>query len=181
MALTATIHTFDISLSDVDRGCYETLALRVARHPSESGEYLVTRVLAYCLEYTEGITFSKGLSEPDEPALSVRDMTGSIMSWIEIGVPDAARLHKAGKASPRVVVYTHKDPSLLVRHLSGERIHRVANLELYAVDRGLVSDLVERLERRMVFDLSVNDRHLYVTLGEENLSGVIVPFGLGAE
>lgn len=181
MALTATIHTFDISLSDVDRGCYETLALRVARHPSESGEYLVTRVLAYCLEYTEGITFSKGLSEPDEPALSVRDMTGSIRSWIEIGVPDAARLHKAGKASPRVVVYTHKDPSLLVRHLSGERIHRVGNLELYAVDRGLVSDLVERLERRMVFDLSVNDRHLYVTLGEENLSGVIVPFGLGAE
>ena len=181
MALTATIHTFDISLSDVDRGCYETLALRVARHPSESGEYLVTRVLADCLEYTEGITFSKGLSEPDEPTLSVRDMTGAIKSWIEIGAPDAARLHKAGKASPRVVVYTHKDPSLLVRHLSGERIHRVGNLELYAVDRGLVSDLVERLERRMVFDLSVNDRHLYVTLGEENLSGVIVPFGLGAE
>jgi uncharacterized protein YaeQ len=180
MALTATIHTFDISLSDVDRGCYETLALRVARHPSESGEYLVTRVLAYCLEYTEGITFSKGLSEPDEPTLSVRDMTGVIKSWIEIGVPDAARLHKACKASPRVAVYTHKDPSLLVRHLSGERIHRVESLELYAVDRRLVSALAERLERRMVLDLSVNDRHLYVALGEETLSGVIVPFTLEA-
>jgi uncharacterized protein YaeQ len=179
MALTATIHTFEISLSDVDRGCYESLALRVARHPSESEEYLVTRVLAYCLEYTEGIAFSKGLAEPDEPALSVRDMTGTIKSWIEIGVPDASRLHKAGKVSPRVAVYTHKDPSLLVRHLTGERIHRGDELELYAVDRSLVTALVERLERRMVFDLSVSDRHLYLAFGEEQLSGVITPFRLG--
>src|SRR4051812_2041356 len=100
MALTATVYNFDVQLSDVDRNVYETLALRVARHPSETEEYLVTRVLAYCLEYTEGITFSKGLAEPDEPAVVVRDLTGALRVWVEVGAPTADRLHKASKASP---------------------------------------------------------------------------------
>src|SRR5512139_2177147 len=99
MAQTATIYNFEIDLADADRGIYETLALRVARHPSESEEYLVTRVLAYCLEYTEGIAFSKGLCEPDDAAIVVRDWSGRVQSWIEVGTPDAARLHKASKAS----------------------------------------------------------------------------------
>lgn len=175
MALTATIHTFEIALSHVDRCCYESLSLRVARHPSESGEYLVTRVLAYCLEYAEGIAFSKGLSEAEEPALSIKDMTGAWKAWIEIGVPDAARLHKAAKLSPRVVVYTHKDPSLLIRQLTGERIHRGENLEIYSIDRVLVAALVQRLMRRMTFDLTVSDRQIYVGLGDETISGVIEP------
>ncbi len=110
VALTATIYTADIDLADHDRGVYETLALRVARHPSESDEYLVTRLLAYALEYTEGLEFSTGgLSSPDDPALAVRDLTGALRAWIEIGWPDGARLHKAAKASPRVAVYPHKD------------------------------------------------------------------------
>src|SRR6188474_758341 len=133
MALTATIYNFEIDLADADRGVYETLDLRVARHPSESEEYLVTRVLAYCLEFAGGIEFSNGLSDPDEPAVSVRDLTGSIRVWIDIGSPDAARLHKASKAAARVVVYTHKDPAQLLRALDGERIHRADALELYAL------------------------------------------------
>ena len=141
VALTATIYNVDIDLADADRGVYETLALRVARHPSESEEYLVTRILAYTLEFREGIAFSSGLSDPDEPAISVRDLTGAIQSWIDIGIPDAARLHKASKAAPRVVVYTHKDPAQLVNRLSGERIHRVEALEVYAIDRRLVGAL----------------------------------------
>src|SRR6202040_199866 len=124
MAQTATIYNFDIELADADRNVYESLALRVARHPSESEEYLVTRVLAYAMEFTEGIAFSRGVSEPDEPAILVRDLTGAIRSWIEIGAPDGARLHKAAKASPRVAVYTHRDPAQLLRNLAGERIHR---------------------------------------------------------
>jgi uncharacterized protein YaeQ len=178
MALTATIHTFDIDLSDVDRGVYERLALKVARHPSETEEYLLTRVLAYALEYTEGITFSRGLAEPDEPAIAVRDLTGTLKAWIDVGAPDAARLHKASKASPRVAVYTHRDPSTLQRTLAGERIHRVEALELHAVDRDLLAALAERLDRRMTLGLSVNDRHLYVTVGGETLSGEVVRFGL---
>jgi uncharacterized protein YaeQ len=170
MALTATIYHFTIRLSDVDRGVYQTLELKVARHPSESEEYLVTRMLAYCLEYAEGIAFSRGLSEPDEPAIAVRDLTGALQTWVEIGSPDAARLHKAAKAAPRVAVYTHKDPAQLARALDGERIHRAEALELYSLGRDLVAALVRRLARRNDLDLSVNDRHLYVTIGGESLS-----------
>jgi uncharacterized protein YaeQ len=168
-----TIHTFDIELSDTDRGVYETLALRVARHPSETEEYLVTRVLAYCLEYAEGLTFSKGLAEPDDPALAVRDLTGAMRVWIDIGAPDAARMHRAAKSAARVVVYTHKDPRSVTRQWTGERIHRADALELYHVDRALLSALVARLERRMVFALSVSGGQLYVTIGGELVEGAV--------
>ena len=173
MALSATVYNFDVQLADVDRGVYETLALRVARHPSETEEYLLTRVLAYCLEYAEGIAFSKGLAEPDEPAITVRDLTGALRAWIEVGAPDAARLHRASKASPRVAVYTHKDPALLVRQLAGERIHRADALEIHAVDRELLAGMAERLDRRNAIELSVTERHLYVGMRGETLSGVV--------
>ena len=131
-------------------------------------------MLAYALEFTEGIAFSRGLSEPDEPAISVRDLTGAkVRVWIEIGSPDAARLHKASKSAPRVVVYTHKDPAQLVRNLAGERIHRADALELYSVDRGIVSALAARLERRMSFSLSINERDLYLSIGDATLTGAV--------
>jgi uncharacterized protein YaeQ len=173
MALQATIYNFEIELADADRGVYESLALRVARHPSESDEYLVARVLAYLLEFTEGIEFSRGLSEPDQPAIAVRDLTGAITTWIDLGSPDAARLHKASKAARRVVVYTHKDPRQFVNQLAGERIHRADQLELYAIDRPLISALVARLERRMAFSVSIAERELFVAIGTDNLSGAI--------
>jgi len=172
LALTATIYTFDIDLANADRGVYEKLALRVARHPSESEDYLVTRVLAYCLEHTEGIAFSTGgLSNPDEPALAIRDLTGAITAWIEIGAPDAARVHKAGKAAARVAVYTHKDPDKVLAQWKGERMHRAP--ELYVVDRPLLDALVARLARRMTFALSVTGGHLYLTLGNTVLEGAV--------
>lgn len=178
MALGATIHNFNVRLADADRGVYETLALKLARHPSESAEYFVTRLLAYCLEYAEGIAFSRGLSEPDEPAIAVRDLTGALLAWIEIGAPDAARLHRAAKAAPRVALYTHRDPAQLRRSLAGEKIHRRDALELYAIDRGLVGSLAERLERRMDIDLSVSGGHLFVALGGETLDGPAERFDL---
>jgi uncharacterized protein YaeQ len=178
MAISSTIYTFDIQLADVDRSVYESVSLKVARHPSETEEYLLTRVLAYCLELTEGIAFSRGLAEPDEPAITVRDLSGTLMAWIEIGAPDAARLHKASKAAPRVAVYTHKDPAQLLRQFAGERIHRAESIELYAVDRSLLADLASRLERRMSFDLAVTDRHLFVALGGETVSGEVVRHAL---
>jgi len=100
MVLGATIYAFNIELANSDKGVYQPLQLRVARHPSESEEYFLTRVLAYCLEYTEGINFSNGLFEPDEPAIAVRDLTGRMRAWIDVGAPEAARLHRAGKAAP---------------------------------------------------------------------------------
>ncbi len=173
MALGATIYVFTIRLADADRAVYETLSLRVACHPSETPDYLLTRVLAYCLEYAEGIAFSNGLADPDEPAITVRDLTGQLLSWIAIGAPEAGRLHKAGKAAARVVVYTHRDAEALLRRLHGERIHRAAALQVHAIDRELLAALVVRLKRRMEFDLSVAERNLYITLGDETLTGVV--------
>ncbi len=173
MALGATIHTFDIDLADSDRGVYQPLELRVARHPSESAEYFLTRVLAYCCEYTEGIAFSNGLFDPDEPTIAIRDLTGVLRTWLDVGSPDAPRLHRASKAAPRVVVYTHKDPASWVARLSGERIHRSEALELYALDRTWLAALASRLERRMSFSLTISERHLYLSLGEETLSCVV--------
>ena len=173
MALTATIYNFDVELADSDRSVYESLALRVAQHPSESDEYLIARVLAYLLEYAEGIAFSRGVSEPDEPAIAVRDLTGAITSWIDIGTPDTARLHKASKASRRVAVYCHKDPAQWLRQLDAAAIHRAGDVELYAFDRGLVAALVQRLDRRMTFSVSVTDREIYLSIGADNLTGAV--------
>ncbi|HWI16597.1 MAG TPA: YaeQ family protein [Vicinamibacterales bacterium] len=173
MALTATIFNFDIDLSDNDRSVYDSLALRVAQHPSESDEYLIARVLAYVLEYTEGIAFSRGVSEPDEPTLSVRDLTGAIKTWIEIGTPDAARLHKASKSGSRVVVYCHKEGAQWLKGLAAAGIHRADALELYAMDRTLIAQMVARLDRRMAFSVSITDRELYVSIGDANLTGAV--------
>lgn len=173
LALTATIYKLDIDLADADRQVYETLSLQVARHPSESEEFLVTRVLAYALEYTDGIAFSRGLSDPDEPAIAVRDLTGVLRLWVEVGLPDAARLHRASKASPRVAVYTHKDPVQLLGRLSGERIHRAEALEIYALDRHLVAALAARLDRRMAFAVGVAERELFVSIGTDTLTGTV--------
>jgi uncharacterized protein YaeQ len=178
VALTATIYNFDVQLADVDRGVYETLAFRVACQPSETEEYLMSRVLAYCLEYAEGIGFSKGIAEPDVPALAVRDLTGALQVWIDVGAPDAARLHKASKAAPRVAVYTHREPRHLLQALTGERIHRADALELYAIDRALIDGLVARLDRRNRWELSVTDRHLYVAVGGETIEGDVTRFPL---
>ena len=167
------MYVFTVRVADADRNLYETLTLRVAQHPSETAEYLVTRVLAYCLEYTEGIGFSKGLSDPEDPAIGVRDLTGVLQSWIDIGVPEAPRLHKAGKAARRVAVYAHREVTPWLARLAGERIHRAEALEIYVMDRDLVAALVARLERRMDFDLSVSEKTLYISMGEETLTGTV--------
>jgi uncharacterized protein YaeQ len=173
LAQGATMHVFEVRLSDADRAVNAAFTLRVARHPSETAEYLLTRLLAYCLEYTEGIAFSKGLSDPDQPAIAVRDLTGTLQAWIEIGAPDADRLHRAAKGAPRVAVYAHRGLDALLARLAGERIHRAAEIRLFAVDPDLLAALVARLDRRMSLDLTVSDRTLYISLGEETLTGVV--------
>jgi uncharacterized protein YaeQ len=174
MALTATVYNFDVQLADIDRGVYESISFKAAQQPSETDEYLVSRVLAYCFEYAEGIAFSKGLAEPDVPALSVRDLTGALKVWIEVGAPDAARLHKASKAAPRVAVYTHRDAARLVSQLAGERIHRAAELEFYGIDKTLIDGLVGHLDRRNTWEMSVTDRHVYVGVNGDTIEGDVV-------
>ncbi len=174
MALTATLYSFDIALSNVDRGVYEQLTIKAACHPSESEEYLLTRVLAYCLEYTDGIAFSKGgIADTDEPAITVKDLTGAWKSWIEIGSPDAARLHQGSKASPRAALYTHKEQRTLFRNYEGQRIHKAEKVEVYFMDRELLASLASHLDRRNIWTLSVTDGLIYLDVGGETLEGTV--------
>ena len=172
MALTSTIYSVAVELSDVDRGVYETLALRVAMHPSETAEYMATRILAYCLEYTDGIEMTAGLSDGDEPAIVVRDLTGRITAWIEVGVPDADRLHRASKLASRVAVYTHRE-RVLLEQLAGRRIFRAEDLGIYAFEAAFISELASRIERRTQLSLSVTEQHLYVDIGGSSLTTVM--------
>jgi len=174
LALGATIYTFDIDLADADRSVYEALNLRVAQHPSETPDYLMTRVLAYCLEFAEGIGFSKGLSDPDEPAIYVRDLTGVLQVWVDIGLPEPERLHRASKAAPRVAVYTHKDPALWATRIREAKIHRAEKLEVFAFERAWLSALIARLERRMKFSLARSEGEIYLGLGTDTLQTVLV-------
>jgi uncharacterized protein YaeQ len=173
LALSSTVYVFTVRLADADRNLHETLTVRMARHPSETADFLLTRMLAYCLEYTEGIAFSKGLSDPDAPAIAVRDRTGALRTWIDIGAPDSARLHKASKAAPRVVVYPHREPELWLARLQGERIYRAETLEIVVLERELLAALVARLERRMAIDLSVSERTAYLSFAEQTFAGTI--------
>ena len=129
MALSSTMFTFEIDLSDADRHVYEALSLRVARHPSESDEFLLARVLAYCLEYRKGIEFSRGLCDADEPPIAVRDLTGAMTAWIDVGTPSAERLHRAAKAVPCVAVYIHKEYTQWLASIAAAHIHRAEDLD----------------------------------------------------
>ncbi len=164
MAARATIHNFDVELSDVDRGVYESLALCLARQTSETSAYMVARLLAYCLEYREGIFFTEGVAAGDQPAVGVRDLTGRMTAWIEVGMPDADRLHRGAKAAERVAVYTQRDPDRLVRQLADAKIHRAAEIPIFAFDPGFVDAIAESIDRRSRISLSITDRHLYVEL-----------------
>src|SRR5882757_694817 len=154
MALGATIYHFRITLSDVDRGVYETLDLRVARHPSETLRYLITRTLAYCLSFEDGIAFSKGgLSSAEEAPLSVRDATGVLRAWIDIGQPSAERLHKASKAAGRVALFTHVELPVLLREASARTIHRVEQIEVFCLEAPFLDALDEKLTKNSKFEL----------------------------
>ena len=170
MAQTATIYTMAIDLADMDRGVYETLELRVARHPSETAEYMLVRVLAYCLEYQEGIELTEGVSSGDEPALLIRDLTGRVTAWIEVGMPDAARLHRGSKHAGRVAVYTHRDARQLLGQLSGEKIHRADDIPIRAFDRAAIEEVTALIDRRSSFALSISGNELHLSLGDRTIA-----------
>jgi uncharacterized protein YaeQ len=174
VAPKATIHHLVVQLSDVDRGVYETLDLRLARHPSEGLRYLITRTLAYCLSYEPGIAFSKGgLSATDEPPVSVRDDTGRLRAWIDVGAPSADRLHKAAKAADRVALFTHVDPVLLRREAATRPIHRVSEIQVHRLEADFLESLAARLEQSSHWQLARNDDQLYVDTSGATLEGAL--------
>lgn len=173
MAVGAMIHTFAVQLADVDRGIYDDFALRVARHPSETDAFMMTRVLAYCLEFEEGIAFSEGISTSDEPAVLVRDLTGRITAWIEVGAPDAARLHYGSKLADRTTVYTHRDPAKVAAHWAGKKIHAADAITLHSFDPGFIDAAVTALERRNSMTLSITERRIYLELNGTTFDSAI--------
>ena len=173
MAIGAVIHTFDVQLADLDRGVYDDLTLRVAQHPSETAAFMTTRVLAYCLEFAEGIAFSEGIAATDEPAVLVRDLTGRIMAWIEVGAPDADRLHRGSKLAERTVIYSHRDPAKLLPLWAGKRIHRSEDIVLRTFDPGFVDAAAAAVERRNTVTLSVTEGQLYLDVNGTNLTSVV--------
>ncbi|WP_169580634.1 MULTISPECIES: YaeQ family protein [Microbacterium] len=178
MALGATMHTFSVQLADVDRGVYDDLALRVAQHPSETAAFMMTRVLAYCLEYEEGIAFTEGVAATDEPAVLIRDVTGRITAWIEVGAPDADRLHHGSRLADRTVVYTHRDPAKVRAAWTGKRIHGADAVRLYSFDPGFIDAAAALLDRRNTMTLSVTEGQLYLELNGSTLSSTVHEHGL---
>ncbi|WP_062301822.1 YaeQ family protein [Demequina subtropica] len=179
MAAGATVHTFDITLADVDRGVYEDLSLRVARHPSETALFMITRVLAYCLEHEDGITFSEGISTAEEPAVLVRDLTGLIAAWIEVGQPEAERLHRGSRLADRAAVYTQHDPAKVLARWEGKKIHQRERITLHSFDPGFIEAAAGLIERRNAMTVSVTERHLYLELNGASVDSAIhsVPLG----
>ncbi len=173
MAIGSTIHTFAVQLADMDRGVYDDLALRVAKHPSETDAYMLTRLLAYCLEYVEGIEFGSGISSTDEPAVIARDLTGAVTAWIEVGAPDAERLHHGSRLAERVAVYTHRDPVKVIAPWAGKKIYNAEAIEVFGFDPGFVDDAAGRLERRNTVTLTVTERQLYLDLNGTTLSSAV--------
>lgn len=174
MALTATVYRLQLQLSDVDRGVYQALDLRMAQHPSETARYLLTRALAYALSYEDGLAFSKGgLSAVDEPPLSLRDPTGAWRAWIEVGMPSADRLHKAAKQAPRVELYTTQELTPLLRELESRSIHRQEEIVVWQLGANFVAALEAKLEKNLSFELTRSDGQLWANVGGEAIEGAI--------
>ena len=171
MALTATIRRFSIQLSDVDRGVYTLLEFPIAQHPSESAGYAVARVLAFALEHREDIAFGRGISTPEDAAISAPGQHGTTALWIDIGAPSGDRLHKASKHADEVIVYTHKDPATLRQGWASQAIHHGDAIQLVGIEPALIQSLEEVLDRRNAWEVLRTDGALYVTVGEQTLSG----------
>lgn len=173
MALTATLHTLRISLNDADRSIYEAFELRIARHPSETLEYMLSRTLAYCLFWAPDIAFSRGLSTTDEPAVWVKTPDGRVSLWIDVGRPSAERLHKASKLAEQVAVCSFSEPEAFRRPLIGARIHRAQDIEIVSLPAELLGPLEQQVERRMDWEIAVAGGQLYITTNGQTLAGEV--------
>lgn len=175
MALGATIHHFTVLLSDVDRATYATLDLRLARHPSESLRYLLTRTLAYCLCYEQGISFSKeGIASSEEPPVFIPDGSGGLRAWIDVGAPSAKRLHKAAKAAERVALFTHVERKLLMQEAASRAIHRVEEIEVWRLDPDFLARAEAKLERNQELSVTRSDEQLYLGIAGQTLETTLI-------
>ena len=177
MALPASIYRVNIQLSDVDRGVYEALQATVARHPSETEERLVARLLAYALFFEPELTFSKGLSAGDEPDLWVKGPDGRVSLWIEAGLPDADRIIKASRHSQRVALVASGRTLVNWEQQQLPKLLDIQNLLIFRFDQQFINCLVEKLARCISWDVTVSDGSLYINVGAETFETALQACG----
>jgi len=181
MALTATLHDFDVALDHVDRAIHQRLSVKVARHPSETAERLWLRVLAYLWLHEERLRFGPGLSEPEAPDLLADDLTGATTLWVRVGRPDPVKLEREADRNRRARVAAVFDGAerleAFVAEARAAGVRRLARAELVAVDAQLLAALARREERRIRLSATIVGDHAYLQLGDASLDG---PFTRGS-
>jgi len=161
MALKATIFKASLQVSDIDRNYYGEHSLTLARHPSETDERMMMRVLAFALNAHEHLAFGKGLSDTDEPDLWQKDLTGSIVHWIDVGQPDEKRLIRASGRVDRVTVYAYARGADLWWETNAERLARAKNLTVWRVPMSSSESVGKLAERAMQLQCTVQEGQVW--------------------
>jgi uncharacterized protein YaeQ len=174
MTTGTTIYRATLQLADSDRGIYTELRATLARHPSETAERLVTRLLAYALFYEPGLVFTKGISDGDQPDLWVTDADGRVALWLEVGLPDAARITKACRHAERVVLLLsgHKRHHWEGMHLP--RLKAESNLAIWTLDQAVIRQLSEGLERSLNWTVTVSGGVIYLSVGTRSMDTPLI-------
>lgn len=158
MALRATIFKLDLHIADMVHGYYESHALTLARHPSETDERMMMRVLAFGLLADGQLAFTRGLSSTEEPALWRKDLTGAILTWVELGHPDERRLLQACGKAERVVVFCYGGSASRMWWQGAEAgVARARNLDVYAVPSEAAKALAGLARRAMTLHISIDE------------------------
>jgi len=173
MALPSTIYKTTIQLSDVDRGVYETLQATVARHPSETEERLVARLLAYALLQEPELNFTKGISATEEPDLWVRGGDGRVLMWVEVGLPEGERIVKASRHSERVALLACGRMLASWAQLQLPKLEKLANLTIICIDQPFIDRLTAQLGRSINWSITITEGTLYLETGDETLETAI--------
>ncbi len=173
MALPSTIYRVTIQLSDVDRGIYESLQATVARHPSETEDRLVARLLAFALFFEPELSFTKGISAVDEPDLWIKGPDGRVELWVEVGMPESDRLIKANRHSARVALVACGKTfyNWELQHLP--KLEGMANLTILSFNQAFITGLAATLDRSINWDITVTDGNLYINVGAETFETVL--------
>lgn len=169
MALKATIFKASLQVSDMDRNYYGGHSLTLARHPSETDERMMMRVLAFALNAHEHLAFGKGLSDIDEPDLWQKDLTGQIVHWIEVGQPDEKRLIRASGKADRVTVYGYGKGSETWWQANSDRLERAQNLEVWRVPSAVSESLGILAERAMQLQCTVQEGQVWFSSAAETV------------
>lgn len=169
MALKATIYKADLSIADMDRNYYGDHSLTIARHPSETDERVMIRVLAFALHADPALAFTKDLFDVEEPAMWLKDLTGAIQTWIEVGQPDEKRLLKAAGRSEKVVVYSYSATSDIWFKGLAKGIDRAKNVSVVNIPNQASSQLERMAKRNMQLQCTIQDGQVWLTDGVDTV------------